>query len=368
MGCRIQNLVEQIGGDTMKNYTTEKKLRLKLYITLISYTLMGYFLTIILDYEFYQSPDVFLEWFRLRIDVIYFLYLIIGFCCIFYHYWKKPWKYLQEVIHATKIIYQLNDSAIELSEPLKEVEKQMNQIKMSALLNQQAVKEAENKKDELVMYLAHDIRTPLTSVIGYLSLLEEEPDMPIEQKSKYIGIALKKAIRLEKLINEFFEITRYNTQQIKLTKEKVDLYYMLIQLTDEFYPVLYAKGNSVVLHLDETLTIYVDSEKMARVFNNILKNAVQYSYPNTKIVISAKKDNENVIISFENHGTTIPPDQLAYVFEKFNRLDDARKTDTGGAGLGLSISDEIVRLHGGEISATSENNTIAFSVSLPNIG
>ncbi len=276
---------------------------------------------------------------------------------------------MQEVIDASKTVYQQNDSTIELSEPLKNMEKQMNQIKMAVLLSQQAVREAESKKNELVMYLAHDIRTPLTSVIGYLSLLEEAPDMPTPQKAKYIGTALKNGQRLEKLINEFFEITRYNTQQIKLTKENVDLYYMLVQLVDEFYPVLSVKGNSATLHADENLTVYADSEKLARVFNNILKNAVQYSYPHTEIIISAKTDNENLVITFENHGQTIPPDQLPSIFEKFNRLDEARKSDTGGTGtgLGLSIAEEIVHLHGGEISVQSENDKVTFTVSLPTL-
>ncbi|MVB09647.1 Adaptive-response sensory-kinase SasA [Caprobacter fermentans] len=349
----------------MMNNGIEKKLRVKLYITLILYTLVGYILAILFDYGFSQFSNTFFPWLHLRIEVIYFLYLVVGFCCIFYHYWKKPWGYLQEVVNATKTVYQPNDSTIELSEPLKDMEKQMNQIKMAVLLSQQAVKEAENKKNELVMYLAHDIRTPLTSVIGYLSLLDEAPDMPVEQKAKYVGIALKKSMRLEKLINEFFEITRYNTQQIKLKKENVDLYYMLVQLIDEFYPVLSAKGISALLNADETLTVYADSGKLARVFNNILKNAAAYSYPDTEILISAQKEQDKVIIKFENHGNTIPPDQLSAIFKKFNRLDDARKSDTGGAGLGLSIADEIVRLHGGEISVQSENDTITFTVSLP---
>jgi len=356
-------------GISLKNDTIEKKLRIKLYITLILYTLIGYALTIVFDYGFSRFSNAFFPWLYLRIDVIFFLYLVIGFCCIFYHYWKKPWGYLQEVIDASKTVYQQNDSTIELSEPLKNMEKQMNQIKMAVLLSQQAVREAESKKNELVMYLAHDIRTPLTSVIGYLSLLEEAPDMPTPQKAKYIGTALKNAQRLEKLINEFFEITRYNTQQIKLTKENVDLYYMLVQLVDEFYPVLSVKGNSATLHADENLTVYADSEKLARVFNNILKNAVQYSYPHTEIIISAKTDNENLVITFENHGQTIPPDQLPSIFEKFNRLDEARKSDTGGTGtgLGLSIAEEIVHLHGGEISVQSENDKVTFTVSLPTL-
>ncbi len=349
----------------MKKNDIEKKLKIKLYITLFLYTLIGYILAILFDYGFSRFSNTFFPWLHLRIEVIYFLYLVVGFCCIFHHYWKKPWGYLQEVINATKTVYQPNDTTIELSEPLKDMEKQMNQIKMAVLLSQQAVKEAENKKNELVMYLAHDIRTPLTSVIGYLSLLDEAPDMPLEQKRKYIGIALKKSMRLEKLINEFFEITRYNTQQIKLTKSNVDLYYMLVQLIDEFYPALSAKGNSAILNADENLTVYADSEKLARVFNNILKNAAAYSYPNTEIMISAKADKDIITVTFENHGPTITSEQLSSIFDKFNRLDDARKSDTGGAGLGLSIAYEIIHLHGGEISAQSENDTITFTVSLP---
>lgn len=349
----------------MKNKSMEKKLRVKLCFTLILYTFTGYIFAILFDYGLSKFSDSFFQWLHLRIELIYFLYLVVGFCCFFNHYWKKPWGYLEEVVNAAKTVYQPNDSTIELSEPLKDVEKQMNQIKMDVMLSQQAVKEAENKKNELVMYLAHDIRTPLTSVIGYLSLLDEAPDMPEEQKAKYVGIALKKALRLEKLITEFFEISRYHTQQIKLKKENVDLYYMLVQLIDEFYPVLSARGNFAVLHADDTLTVYADPEKLARVFNNILKNAAAYSYPDTEILISADKQEDSVSIIFENHGHTIPGDQLSGIFEKFNRLDDARKSDTGGAGLGLSIAVEIVRLHGGKITAYSENDTVTFMVSLP---
>lgn len=147
---------------------------------------------------------------------------------------EKPWGYLNEVISATEIVYEQNDHTIALSEPLREVESQMNQIKMSVLLNQQAVKEAETKKNELVMYLAHDIRTPLTTIIGYLSLLNEVHDMTKEQKEKYIRIALDKSERLETLINELFEITRYHTNTVQVKKQPVDLYALLSQVIDDF--------------------------------------------------------------------------------------------------------------------------------------
>lgn len=332
---------------------------------MLLYALIGYPLFILLDYGWGLGASPFYAWLLPRIDLLYLIYVAVGFCGIFHYYWKKPWGFVQEVIQATETMYQPNDSAISLSEPLKDTEKKLNQIKMAVLLSQQARKEAEGKKNELVMYLAHDIRTPLTSVIGYLSLLNEAPDMPVEQKAKYTGIALKKALRLEKLIHEFFEITRYNTQQIQLAKTKVDLYYMLVQLVDEFYPLLAAKGNSAVLRAAEALTVFADSEKLARVFANILKNAAAYSYPDTEITITAIEQEDTLTVTFTNQGPTIPAEQLPAIFDKFNRLDGARKSDTGGAGLGLSIADEIVRLHGGEISVHSERDTIAFTVSLP---
>ena len=351
----------------MKNidYPIEKKLRCKLYITLILYVAIGFVLTLLLGYIFTLSKNPVIAWLYWRMDALFIFYLIIGFFAIFYYYWKKPWAYLNEIVEATQTIYEQNDHTIALSEPLLEIANQMNQIKMSVLLSKQAVKEAEDKKNELVMYLAHDIRTPLTTVIGYLSLLSEAPDMPTEQRAKYVGIALEKAERLEKLLNELFEITRYNTKTVPLKKENLDLYCLLVQLIDEFYPTLSARGNTAVLDADENLLVMADPEKLARVFNNILKNAAAYSYPNTEISIAAHKQNTSIVITIQNHGKTISQEQLKDIFEKFNRLDEARLSDTGGAGLGLSIAEKTIHLHGGEITATSQNDTICFTVILP---
>lgn len=351
----------------MKNidYPIEKKLRCKLYITLILYVAIGFVLTLLLGYIFTLFNNPVITWLYWHIDALFIFYLIIGFSVIFYYYWKKPWAYLNEIVEATQTIYEQNDHTIALSEPLQDIANQMNQIKMSVLLSKQAAKEAEDKKNELVMYLAHDIRTPLTTVIGYLSLLSEAPDMPTVQKAKYVEIALEKAERLEKLINELFEITRYHTKTVPLKKENLDLYCLLVQLIDEFYPTLSARGNTAVLDADENLFVMADPEKLARVFNNILKNAAAYSYPNTEISIAAHKQNTNIVITIQNHGKTISQEQLKDIFEKFNRLDEARLSDTGGAGLGLSIAEEIIHLHGGEITATSQNDTICFTVILP---
>lgn len=246
-----------------------------------------------------------------------------------------------------------------------EIAAQIVQMKSDMQHHEQILKEENRRKNDLITYLAHDLKTPLTSVIGYLNLLDEASDMPIEQKKKYIKITLNKADRLEQLINEFFDITRYNLQTVVLEKETIDLYYMLIQMTDEFYPILQAHGNQVNLQADENLTVYGDSIKLARVFNNILKNAISYSYKDTMIDIIAEHKNNEVILTFRNHGKTIPEQKLNDIFEKFFRLDESRAANTGGAGLGLAIAKEIITLHGGTIIAKSKEEITTFSVTLP---
>lgn len=258
-----------------------------------------------------------------------------------------------------------DEKQIQLSPEMLPFERKLNSVKQTLAERKMETALAEQRKDELVMYLAHDIRTPLTSVIGYLNLLEEDPNMPPEQRDARVHIALEKAYRLETMVNEFFEITKYKSQKITLSKETIDLYYMLVQLSDEMSPVLAPRGNTVTLHLDENLTIEADPEKLARVFNNILKNAASYSFPHTEIVISAEKLEHEVIIRFQNSGEDIPNEALASLFNKFYRVDQSRSSDTGGTGLGLAIAKEIVTLHGGAISASSKNHVVTFTVSLP---
>lgn len=282
----------------------------------------------------------------------------------------------KKIIHAASGMIgdymRYNRQAAEVfPEEYAELSLQVEELKVAMQRNEQMLKEEAARKNDLITYLAHDLKTPLTSVIGYLSLLEEVPEMPGAQKAKYVHIALDKAIRLEKLINEFFEITRYNLQQIILEKETVNLSFMLVQMTDEFYPILNTHGNTLRLEIpsekegETGITVYADSEKLARVFNNILKNAVAYSYPNTEILVSCREEAGKAVITFSNHGKTIPEQRLNAIFDKFFRLDDARSTNSGGAGLGLAIAREILTLHGGSITADSREEMVTFTVVLP---
>ena len=231
------------------------------------------------------------------------------------------------------------------------------------------------RRSDLVTYLAHDLKTPLTSVIGYLSLLDEVPDMPEAQRVRYTGVALDKACRLERLVNEFFDITRYSLTNIELELAPVDLAGLLVQLADEFYPALAAHGNvakvtvagaaRTVEQPGEPLMVTADAARLARVFGNLLRNAIAYSDEGTPIELAAAEEEGRVVVTVSDTGATIPSHKLRAIFDRFFRLDESRGSATGGAGLGLAIAREIVELHGGTISAASEDGRTTFTVELP---
>jgi two-component system sensor histidine kinase VanS len=291
---------------------------------------------------------------------LFFLLLLI-----FYIVLSRMTKYFNEISSGIDQLIEESKSTITLSPELDSLATKLNQIKHNLEKREQDAREAEQRKNDLVVYLAHDIKTPLTSVIGYLCLLEEARDMPEEQKAKYVGITLEKAYRLEQLINEFFEITRFNLQSIVLYKEKINLPFMLFQIADEFYPILAPSGKQIVVNAQDGICLWGDADKLARVFNNIIKNAVAYSYKNSAIEIRAVQQDNNIVISFANQGNPIPLQKLNMVFEKFFRLDASRSTLSGGAGLGLAIAKEIITAHNGTIIAQSNEQSTVFAVTLP---
>lgn len=306
---------------------------------------------------------------KLAIFGIMLLMLFVFSSIILFVIWrvskKKTHKKVTMLLDSIDGIFRKSDKLIELPKEFRETQNKLNAIKYESIKSEQMAKEAEQRKNDLVVYLAHDLKTPLTSVIGYLTLLHDEKEISEELKQKYITISLKKAFRLEELINEFFDITRFNLQNITLEKTNIDLSMILLQLSEEFYPVLSSKDLTCTLNVDNAIMIYADADKIARAFDNLLRNACAYSIPNSMIKISAKCEANTVVITFENHGKRIPPEKLNTIFEKFYRLDTARSSQTGGAGLGLAISKQIVELHHGTISASSDDHSTCFTIILP---
>ena len=272
---------------------------------------------------------------------------IILFLIFFYLAMSKVTRYLNSIGTEIETILSNSEAPVTLEPELRPISEKLNTLKMTLKRREYEAVESEQRKNDLVVFLAHDLKTPLTSIIAYLTMLDEQPGLSEEDKKKYIHISLEKSIRLGELISEFFEITRFNLQDIVLQKETLDL------------------SLTCSIHTDDNLLVDGDPDKLARVFDNLLRNAIAYSYPGTNIDIRAFGEKKDIIITFSNQGDQIPPQKLNFIFEKFYRVDNARQSRTGGAGLGLSIAKEIVELHGGAIAASSSPVCTRFTVKLP---
>ena len=241
-------------------------------------------------------------------------------------------------------------------------------VEIKSILNEKARMEQEKeieiqKKNDLVTYLAHDLKTPLTSIIGYLNILEES-EVPEEIQKEYLERVLDKAYHLEELTDQFFDITRFNLQEIPLNKTEIDGEFFLQQITDELYPLLMPKKLQIELDIIPGFKIYGDGSLLARVLNNLMKNAISYSNENSVIKITGKDDPNAAVITVENDGDIISKEELKLIFEKFYRRDKARG-QSSGSGLGLAIAKEIVERHGGTLKAQSTNGHTTFEICLP---
>lgn len=298
-------------------------------------------------------------------------FLVLGFIILFLIFYnlliKRMLHYLSSVEAAIDAIQKEDDEQIVLVPELKPLEDKLMALRATLKRKELETAISEQKKNDLVVYLAHDLKTPLTSIIAYLTMLDQRKSMPDEDREKYIHVTFEKASRLRELINEFFEITKFNLQDIVLEKEQLNLSFLLEQLADESYGVLRDKYLTCSVKTDDDLMVMGDPDKLARVFDNLLRNAIAYSYTDTEIEIEARARGTDIVITFKNQGHEIPEQNLKLIFEKFYRVDNARSSQTGGSGLGLSIAKRIVELHGGIIEAASDWERTTFTVVLPGI-
>ena len=269
-----------------------------------------------------------------------------------------------ELIHETDKILREPEKEIKLPSNLVILENKLNNIRADLVASKTRAKEEEQKRNDLIMYMAHDLKTPLTSVIGYLTLLNDESGIPKNLQEKYINIALDKSLRLEDLTNQFFEITRYNLKNMQITKQNLDLSFLLDQLIEECYPMLQERNLDIDVSKPDHIHFLGDGDKLARAFGNLLKNAINYSYENSKIELNVVQDESGVHMSFKNKGDKIPEYKLQKLFDKFYRADESRRSTTGGTGLGLAITKEIIELHGGVVSVKNDDEYIEFCVEL----
>lgn len=297
-------------------------------------------------------------------EVLLFLTASGTIMIVVYFTIRRTTNYLEKIITSINQVFKKDEGLVTLPSDFKEIENQLNSIKYETLRSEQAAREEKQKRDDLVVYLAHDLKTPLTSVIGYLSLLNDEKQISPQLREKYIAIALDKSYRLEALINEFFDITRFTLQDQTLNAKHINLSMMIQQLTDEFYPLFEEKNVRSQLNVPSGIMIEADPDKLARVFDNLLRNALAYCEMDSDIIIAMKETESGIDLTFTNSGPHLSQEQLSRLFEKFYRADPSRNAATGGAGLGLAIARGIVEMHGGTIEAHSQGNQIEFQLHL----
>lgn len=323
---------------------------------------------IVSNYKVWHDYDAFypfLHGIKDNLGVIVPIIVLVVWSVITYFFMVRPLRYIENIVDAAKRLSEPTEQPIELPHALSEAQQELNGAREVALRNAILAGEAEQRKNDMIVYLAHDLKTPLTSVIGYLTLLRDEPDISEENRAKYTAVALDRSQRLEELINEFFDITRFSLTTLTLDARRIDLSLLLNQTISEFLPVFEKNSLGVRAEIAPNVDLLCDPDKLERVFDNLLRNAVNYSYPDTETEFGMTADGKFVTVVCRNHGHTIPAEKLEHIFEQFFRVDAARQSKTGGAGLGLAIAREIVSLHGGTISAKSENESVEFTVRLP---
>jgi two-component system sensor histidine kinase VanS len=370
-----------------KKYT-RMKLQLLLYVVLCSLGIWGLLLLILqfiidgllhsgIRRAFYwlaqnwngmslaQAKHIYAQYISANKDVILSLVLVLIVLVNCYVSYSLFARYLNQISDAAHKLFEPSEEPLHLPEELAPIESDLNGVRRAIAAQQAISRSSEQRKSDLVAYLAHDLKTPLTSVLGYLELLANNPDLPADQRAKYTGIALDKARRLEKLMGEFFNITQMELSQANTERTEVRLDLLLYQLAEEFYPLLEEKNLTCQPHIEGKFVVNGNADQLARVFDNVLRNAVSYSTPGTTIQLRASFEKGWAEVAISNQGLGIPEEQLSSIFDKFYRLDEARQTHTGGMGLGLAIAKEIVELHGGSIRANSSINVTTFLVRLP---
>lgn len=314
--------------------------------------------------EHSAALDLYQRLFRSHTDGLIWLSMALVFFALFQVYLRWFTRYFQALGQGLDALLRGVPGEISLPPELLFLERKLNAAKRAMENQRSETRTSEQRKNDLVMYLAHDLKTPLASAVSYLSLLRDEPQLTGELREKYLSIALDKTERLEDLINEFLEIAKYDLSDVTLQYSRIDLGRLLEQLIYEFRPILDQKRLTCRLSAPDDLILKCDGDKIQHVFDNLLRNAALYSSEGTEIAIAAGRQGDRLTLTFSNRGETIPREKLERIFEKFYRLD-AGRGGAAGSGLGLAIAKQIVTLHGGTITASSSCGLTVFTVTLP---
>lgn len=344
-----------------------------LVITLIAeYFLVRNLLTVA-DYERELQPEEGLLGaiadFRLTAVLLLVVFGVCLFSLVFWLLQRKSFVYISKISETMRSIASgdLNASVeVRGDDEFSEMAEMLNAMAEDIRRLMEREREAEGTKNELITNIAHDLRTPLTSVIGYLEILSERKELPEETKEKYLEIAYSKSRRLQQLINDLFGLTKLSGGKMAMRVSGVDIVKLLEQLLTEFYPNFESAGLRYELTSSApALIITADPNLLARLFDNLINNAIKYGAEGKLVRVDVRGGEDSVTVRVVNYGRVIPAAELPRIFERFYRVDQSRSSGTGGTGLGLAIARSIAEMHGGEISVSSDLSGTAFQVILP---
>lgn len=294
-----------------------------------------------------------------------------SFVFLFYYLTKRKMRRIEEVsdgmleISKGNLDYRVEEKG---NDELASLARNINFMAQELQNKIEEERRAEKTKNELITNVSHDLRTPLTSIMGYLRLLRDDQNVEESKRLDYVQIAFNKSEKLKSLIEDLFEYTKINNDGHRLHRETVCLNEMIEQLTEEW--IGDAEKNHIVLRTElpnERINVFIDPDKMVRVFENLLSNAIKYSYSPGEVTVKMNAVDASVVIAVENRGELIPPEELSRLFERFYKVDQSRNSMSSGSGLGLAIAKSIVDLHGGEIWAESDGEQIRFLLKLKRI-
>ena len=299
--------------------------------------------------------------------------IIMGLIDLIILYWRLMRRYKQMLLR--HIISELHYSAngnydhripFETSGDLGKIVKSINALVDSTVEAIEEERKIEHSKDELITNVSHDIRTPLTSIIGYLGLIEEGQCQSEEEILRNTHTAYLKAKQMKVLVDDLFEYTKVRQPTTPLNIISFNMTQLLEQIVVDFELEAKKRGMDIeVTTSPEPFFMEGDAEKLVRVFNNLISNALKYGKNGHFILIDAKRVGSEAIITVKNDGSTITQASLNQLFDRFYRVEESRSQKTGGTGLGLAIAQSIVVLHGGYIYATSDDNWTSFVMHLP---
>lgn len=345
------------------------------------------------SYIRYRALDTYAVLKSIKDDTLPVLF-VLGIAGLIFYSLNKFVGYFNELSGSVAALFKNKSAPIILSKELKVVQNELQSIQEESLKNEQTAKEAERRKSELIAYIAHDLRTPLTSILGYSNLLKNS-DTEESKRESYLKVINVQAQKMSMMLDDFFDITRLNMSDFKLDKQNLDLRTLCLQISDEFYPSALEKELSFEIDVPLNFKCYADPKYLTRALSNVIRNAITFATPGTTITIcgivqvekdqnsdepveriplaisstsknAVKNPNKQIILTVVNEGKEISAEALPHVFDTFYREDSARNASQGNAGLGLAITKNIIIAHGGSITARSEQSITEFIIKLPN--